>query len=114
MAAAFTNLFGKGRVTATSGGTNPAEEVHPLVVQAMLEEGIDISQNRPRRISTVELEEADRVVVMGCGAEGFCPTPLMKKTEDWGLEDPKGKPIEEVREIRDEIKKRVKALIATY
>ncbi|MFX1475727.1 MAG: arsenate reductase ArsC [Promethearchaeota archaeon] len=113
MAAAFANLYGEGRVVASSGGTNPAEEVHPVVVEAMRERGIDISQNKPRRISTANLEEADQVIVMGCGAEGFCPATLLKKVEDWALDDPKGQPLERVREIRDEIEERVKELIAT-
>ncbi len=113
MAAAFTNLYGKGRVVASSGGTQPAEEIRPIVVQAMLEKSIDISQNKPNPISSTDLEEADQVIVMGCGAEGFCPAPLLKKVEDWALEDPKGKPIEEVREIRDEIEERILRLIAT-
>jgi protein-tyrosine-phosphatase len=112
MAAAFANLYGKGRVMASSGGTNPAEEVHPVVVEAMLERGIDISQNKPSRISPTELEEADQVIVMGCGAEGFCPAPLLKKVEDWALDDPKGQPLEKVRKIRDEIEERVRLLIS--
>jgi protein-tyrosine-phosphatase len=113
MAAAFTNLHGKGLAIASSGGTNPGEEVHPIVVQAMLEKGIDISQNKPTEISQADLEEADQVIVMGCGAEGFCPAPLLSKVEDWGLDDPKGQPLEKVREIRDEIEERVLKLIAT-
>ena len=113
MAAAFANLYGKGYIIASSGGTDPAEEVHPVVVQAMLEKGVDLSKNKPSRILPADLEEADQVIVMGCGAEGFCPAPLLKKVEDWGLDDPKGQPIEVVREIRDEIEERVQGLIAT-
>jgi protein-tyrosine-phosphatase len=111
MAEAFANHYGSGRIVAKSGGTKPAERVNPIVVQAMLEKGIDISGNRPKSIDPRDLEEADMVVAMGCGAEGFCPVTLLEKVTDWGIEDPKGKTIEEVRRIRDEIERRVKELI---
>jgi len=111
MAEAFANHYGSGRIVAKSGSTKPAERVNPIVVQAMLEKGIDISGNRPKSIEPRDLEEADMVVTMGCGAEGFCPATLLEKVTDWGIEDPKGKTIEEVRRIRDEIERRVKELI---
>jgi protein-tyrosine-phosphatase len=77
----------------------------------MREKGIDISDNKPKLVNTQMIQEADVVIVMGCGAQGFCPAPLLKKVVDWELEDPKDKPIEKVREIRDEIGKRTKKLI---
>lgn len=77
----------------------------------MLEKGIDISQNRPKPLDIKTVEEADVIVTMGCGAEGFCPATFLDKVIDWGIEDPKGKPLEEVRKIRDEIERRVKELI---
>ncbi len=111
MAAAFAQKYGGERIIASSGGTHPADHVHPIVVEAMAERGVDISQNVPRRITVEELYAANRVVVMGCGAEGFCPAPLLDKVLDWELEDPKEQPIEKVREIRDEIEQRVVQLI---
>jgi protein-tyrosine-phosphatase len=111
MAEAFANYYGKGKVEALSAGTMPSEEVNPLVAQVLREKGIDISNNKPKLINTQMVQEADMVIVMGCGAQGFCPAALLKKVVDWELEDPKGKPIEKVREIRDEIERRVKELI---
>jgi len=77
----------------------------------MQEKGIDLSTNRPKLITNQKVQQADMIIVMGCSAEGFCPAPLLNKVVDWGIEDPKGKPIEKVREIRDEIERKVKALI---
>jgi hypothetical protein len=71
---------------------------------------IDISKNKPKLITTQMVQEADIIVVMGCSAQGFCPAPLPGKVTDWNIEDPKGKPIAKVGEIRDEIERRVKAL----
>ena len=68
MAAAFAQQYDKRRITSASGGTHPAEHVHPEVVKAMLEKGIDISENKPHRTSRAELEEANQVIVMGCDA----------------------------------------------
>jgi len=111
MAEAFANHYGEGKIEALSAGTMPSKEVNPLVVEVMREKGIDISNNKPKLVNTQMVQEADIVIVMGCSAQGFCPAPLLKKVVDWGIEDPKGKPIEKVREIRDEIERRVKELI---
>ena len=111
MAEAFANAYGKGKILASSAGTMPGERVNPLAVQAMKEKGIDISKNKPKAIDVKMIEGADAVITMGCGAEGFCPAPLLEKVVDWKIEDPKGKPIEEVRKIRDEIERKVRALI---
>ncbi|MEM3464054.1 MAG: arsenate reductase ArsC [Candidatus Bathyarchaeia archaeon] len=111
MAEAFAKHYGKDKIEASSAGTMPSEGVNPIVVQVMREKEIDISKNKPKRINNQMVQEADVIIVMGCGAEGFCPAPLLGKVVDWGIEDPKGKPIEKVREIRDEIERRVKKLI---
>jgi protein-tyrosine-phosphatase len=111
IAEAFVKTYGKGKVEALSAGTMPAKEVNPIVVRVMQEKGIDLSVNKPKLITNQMVQEADTIIVMGCSAEGFCPAPLLNKVVDWGIEDPKGKPIEKVREIRDEIERKVKALI---
>ena len=111
MAEAFANAYGKGKVEAVSAGTMPAKEVSPVVVQAMREKGLGISANRPKLIANEMVQEADTIIVMGCGAEGFCPAPLLNKVVDWGIEDPKGTPVEKVREIRDEIEKKVRIML---
>jgi protein-tyrosine-phosphatase len=111
MAEAFVKVYGEGKVEATSAGTMPAEKVNPVVVQVMREKGIDLSANKPRLITNRVVQEADRIVVMGCSAQGFCPAPLLNKVVDWGIEDPKDKSIERVREIRDEIERKVRTLL---
>ncbi len=111
MAEAFTKHYGKGKVEAVSAGTMPSKEVNPTVVQVMKEKGFDISQHKPKLINNQMVQEADVIIVMGCEAEGFCPAPLLNKVVDWRIEDPKGKSIEKVRQIRDEIESKVKKLI---
>ena len=111
MAEAFAKYYGEGKIEALSAGTMPSKEVNPLVVEVMREKGLGISNNKPKLVNTQMVQEADMVIVMGCSAQGFCPAPLLKKVVDWELEDPKDKPIEKVREIRDEIGKRTKKLI---
>lgn len=111
MAEAFAKTYGKGKVEAISAGTMPVEELNPVVIEAMREKGIDLSTNRPKLITNQMVQEADMIIVMGCSAQGFCPAPLLNKVTDWGIEDPKDKPIEKVRAIRDEIEGRVKKLI---
>ena len=113
MAEGFTKYYGEGKVEAVSAGTMPSTEVNSIVVQVMREKGIDISKNKPKLVNNLMVREADVIVVMGCDAQGFCPASFLSKVVDWKLEDPKGKPIEKVREIRDEIEKRVKKLIST-
>jgi len=111
MAEAFAKAYGDGKVEAVSAGTMPATQVNPLVVQVMLEKGIDLSANMPKLITDQMVQEADMIIVMGCSAEGFCPAPLLNKVVDWGIEDPKGKSIKNVREIRDEIERKVRNLL---
>jgi len=112
MAEAFANLHGRGKLAASSAGVMMADRVNPVVVEVMKEKGIDISMNKPKLLTTRMAEEADKIITMGCSVEKFCPAPLLKNVIDWGLEDPKDKPIEKVRQIRDEIEKRVLKLIS--
>jgi arsenate reductase len=99
-----------GHHEARSAGTTPGEQVHPEVVEAMRELGIDLAGRLPRQLSQADAEWADVVVTMGCGDE--CPFIPGKRYLDWDLDDPKGRPIEEVRATRDEIERRVVELIA--
>jgi arsenate reductase len=99
----------EGRHEARSAGTTPADRVHPEVVEAMEELGIDLSGRRPRRLSREDAEWADVVVTMGCGDE--CPYIPGKRYLDWDLADPKGQPLEAVRATREEIERRVRALV---
>jgi len=110
MAEAFFNQAAGDKARAMSAGTKPASAVDPQIVQVMREVGIDISAARPKPLTMEMLDRADRVVTMGCGTEGVCPASFVE-TEDWQLEDPKGKSLEEVRRIRDEIKARVTRLL---
>jgi arsenate reductase len=99
-----------GRHRALSAGTTPAERVHPEVIEAMRELGVDLAGRRPRGLTRELAEQADVVVTMGCGDE--CPYIPGKRYLDWELEDPKGRPIEEVRRTRDDIARRVEQLVA--
>jgi len=112
IAEAFANHYGKGKLVASSGGIMPAERVNPTVAEAMKEKGIDISNNKPKMLTTKMAQEADKIITMGCSVEKICPAPLLKNVVDWGLGDPKDKPIQRVRQIRDEIEKRVLKLIS--
>ena len=111
MAEAFARKYGGGKVEALSAGTMPAKEVNPVVIQVMQEKGIDLTANKPKAITRQMVQDADMIIVMGCSAEGFCPAPLLSKVVDWQIEDPKDKPIEKVREIRDELDSRIRKLI---
>ncbi len=113
MAEAFANRYGKGKFIVSSAGNKPADKVNPIVVEAMKEKGIDISMNKPKLLNFQMAQENDLIITMGCNDQGICPGPFFKETIDWKLEDPKGKPLEKVREIRDEIEGRVKELIST-
>jgi arsenate reductase (thioredoxin) len=112
MAEAFAKKYGGGKIEASSAGNKPAQTVNPVVVEAMKEKGIDISQNKPKMLTFQMAQDSDLVVTMGCDAYGICPGPFFKPTVDWALEDPKDKPIEKVREIRDEIEEKVKNLLS--
>jgi arsenate reductase len=99
-----------GRHEARSAGTTPGERVHPEVVEAMNELGIDLSGRTPKALTTADAEWADVVVTMGCGDK--CPYIPGRRYVDWDLPDPKGRPIEAVRATRDEIERRVEELVA--
>jgi arsenate reductase len=111
MAAAFFNAFADpARARAVSAGTVPAERVHPEVVAAMREVGIDLSGARPQRLTDELAASAQVLVTMGCGEA--CPVLPGLKRDDWPIDDPKGRPLEEVRRIRDEIRRRVEELLS--
>jgi len=109
MAAALLDHEAQGQVRVTSAGSAPADEVDPAVVVVMAELGIDISKEFPKRLTTDAVSAADVVVTMGCG--DACPVFPGRRYLDWDLPDPAGKSVDEVRPIRDEIAKRVGALI---
>jgi arsenate reductase (thioredoxin) len=110
MSAALFERAAGGRHEAGSAGTTPGERVHPEVVEVMRELDIDLAHRVPQKLSTQAAEKADVVVTMGCGDE--CPYIPGKRYIDWDLQDPKGLPIDQVREIRDDIYKRVQLLAA--
>jgi arsenate reductase len=111
MAAAYFNaLADAGKARAVSAGTQPGERVHPEVQAAMAEVGIDLSGARPQRLTDELARGAGWLITLGCGEA--CPHVPGLKRDDWPLEDPKGKPVERVRHIRDEVRARVHALLA--
>jgi arsenate reductase len=110
MAAALLEEYGAGRVRVRSAGTEAAEKLHPEVVAVMKELGIDLAGKRPVQLEDEAVREADVVITMGCG--DACPVYPGKRYEDWDVGDPAGKPLEEVRAIRDTIAERVKSLVA--
>jgi protein-tyrosine-phosphatase len=98
------------RIEVHSGGTDPGEAVHPVVVEAMAERDLDLSGNEPRQMPREEVMAMDYVITMGCSAQDVCPATWRGDSRDWGLDDPGGQPLSVVREIRDEIERRVEAL----
>jgi arsenate reductase len=108
IAAALFERAAGGRHEARSAGSRPAGRVHPEVVEAMRELGVDLAGRTPQRLERSDLEWADHVVTMGCGDE--CPVLPGRRYQDWELPDPAGRPLGEVREIRDEIAERVEKL----
>jgi len=110
MAAGYLRHLGEGRIDVLSAGSAPAESINPAVREAMLEEGIDLSAEKPKILTTEAVKASDVVVTMGCG--DTCPYYPGKRYEDWVLPDPAGQGIDAVRPIRDEIKARVTALVA--
>ncbi len=100
MAEAFANHYGKGNFTFLSAGNKPADKVNPIVVEAMKEKGIDISENKPKLLTFQMANDSDLIVTMGCNDQGLCSGPFFKPAIDWKIEDPKGKPIEKVQKIK--------------
>ncbi|HEV7624281.1 MAG TPA: arsenate reductase ArsC, partial [Amnibacterium sp.] len=111
MAAGFTRALSGGGVQVLSGGSEPADRLNPVAVQAMGEVGIDIAAQQPHVLQVDDVRASDVVITMGCG--DACPIFPGKRYEDWELTDPAGLPLEEVRPIRDEIQRRVEALLAS-
>lgn len=109
MAAAYLAHLAGGRIEVRSAGSMPADQVNPAAVQAMAEEGIDMSAQIPKILTTEAVQASDVVITMGCG--DTCPIFPGKRYEDWQLEDPAGQGIESVRPIRDEIRQRIETLI---
>jgi arsenate reductase (thioredoxin) len=110
MAAGFLRELGGGRVEVRSAGSEPADRLNPVAVAAMAEVGIDIAREQPKILETAAVRDSDVVITMGCG--DTCPIFPGKRYEDWDLEDPAGKDLETVRRIRDEIRERVRGLLA--
>ncbi|MGA7204498.1 MAG: arsenate reductase ArsC [Specibacter sp.] len=110
MAAAYLTTLSNGAIEVRSAGSAPAESVNPAAVAAMAEEGIDMSTEIPKVLTTEAVKESDVVITMGCG--DTCPIFPGKRYEDWELEDPAGQGVEAVRPIRDDIKARIQSLIA--
>jgi protein-tyrosine-phosphatase len=110
MAAALLDHEAAGRVRVTSAGSQPADQLNPAVVAAMAEIGLDISREHPKPLTTGQVQAADVVITMGCG--DACPIYPGKRYEDWDLPDPAGQPIEAIRPIRDDIRKRAQALLS--
>lgn len=111
MAAGFMRHLAGDRVEVLSGGSAPADTVNRAAVEAMAEMGIDIAGETPRRWADADVERADVVVTMGCGDE--CPFFPGTRYEDWEVLDPAGRPLDEVRPVRDEIERRVRALLSS-
>ena len=109
MAAGYMRALSGGAVEVRSGGSEPGDQINPVAVAAMAEEGIDISNAVPQLMTTGQVRESDVVITMGCG--DVCPIFPGKRYEDWELVDPSGKGIDEVREIRDSIRSRVESLL---
>ena len=110
MAAALLDLFAQGKVVVRSAGTTPAAEINPAVLTVMNEIGLDLSKEFPKPLTTEAVERSDVVISMGCG--DACPIFPGKRYLDWDLPDPSGKPVGEVRAIRDDIEQRVRGLLS--
>jgi protein-tyrosine-phosphatase len=109
MAAGLLNRLAAGRVRVRSAGSEPADRLNPNVVAAMAEVGVDLSRELPKPLADEAVRVADVVITMGCG--DACPIYPGKRYEDWELEDPAGKDLDTVRAIRDQIERRVRALL---
>jgi protein-tyrosine-phosphatase len=112
MAEGFFKKYAPDGFKTISAGTKPGYQLNPMAVEAMKEVGIDISKQKSKELTDEMIRDSDKVVNMGCMDKNFCPTIWIPKVIEWNLSDPKGKSIEKVREIRDEIEKRVKEVVA--
>jgi len=111
MAEAIFNKLRPDGFRAISGGTKPATEINPLVVQVLREIGIDVSNAKPKPVSPEMIAEAEKVITMGCEASDFCPARFLSRVENWHIQDPKGKTLDEMRSIRDTIQEHVRELL---
>jgi len=109
MAQGFAEVFGKGKLEVYSAGSRPSSQIDPLVIEVMKEKGIDLSGKRPKGLNEIPPIEMDYLITMGC--EETCPAVPAKKIIEWEIPDPKGKPIGEVRRIRDMLEVKVKMLL---
>ena len=109
MAAGYARTLSGGAVEVRSGGSEPGNEINPVAIAVMAEDGIDISEGVPQLMTTEAVKDSDVVITMGCG--DVCPIFPGKRYEDWDLTDPRGLPIDQVRPIRDDIKRRVEELL---
>jgi len=109
MAEGFANAFGQGRLDVFIGGSSPSSQIYPLVIEVMKEKGIDLSGKRPKGLNDLPPVEMDYLVTMGC--EETCPAVLAKKIIEWEIPDPKGKPVDEARRIRDMLEVKVRMLL---
>ena len=109
MAAGYMKALSGGTVEVRSGGSEPGNEINPVAIEAMAEEGIDISEGVPQLMTTEQVRDSDVVITMGCG--DVCPIFPGKRYEDWELDDPAGQGVESVRVIRDDIRGRIEQLI---
>jgi protein-tyrosine-phosphatase len=110
MAEGFFRKYAPEGYEPASAGTKPISQINPLAIQVMNEVGIDISKQKSKDLSEDMIRNSDKIINMGCMDNNFCPTLFIPKVIDWGIEDPKDKPVERVREIRDEIESRIKEL----
>ena len=110
MAAGYLSALSEGRIEVLSAGSEPKDQINPVAIAAMAEDGIDIANNVPKILTTEAVKDSDVVITMGCG--DACPIFPGKRYEDWELEDPAGQGIESVRPIRDDIKARIQVLLS--
>ena len=113
MAEGFFNKYAPKGYEALSAGTKPISQINPIAVEVMREADIDISNQKSKELTEDMIRNSSNIVNMGCMEKESCPTLFLQNLLDWNIEDPKGKPIEKVREIRDEIDQRVKELVAS-
>ena len=113
MAEGFFNKYAPKGYEAISAGTKPISQINPIAVEVMREADIDISNQKSKELTEDMIRNSSNIVNMGCMEKESCPTLFLQNLLDWNIEDPKGKPIEKVRQIRDEIDQRVKELVAS-
>ena len=111
MAEAFFKKFAKNKFNVVSAGTSPSSNLNPIVVSVMEEIGIDLKNQHPQLLSSSMIENSNKTVNMGCMDKESCPSLFVKDVDDWNVDDPKGKSIEDVRKIRDQIKNDVLNLL---